>query len=377
MSKRVRILAVIMALALLGGCSSKETTSKKTKKTKTTTEDTELDGPNITDPTDPSGSDETDPDGSDATSDPVDSSASDPTSDPTGDVTDTTATTPATSDPSGTDWAQPGTPDRDTVEGAASRTMYMDFLKDTETIDVTYLADHAEDIMGLDITSASVPPGYMTCTELVLFFQNHALRDGDNAYAMYGFIDCGLDGDPELLLTLSDVGEFEENLVIKNVDGKLKLTCIIESTLRSSGYVFDTGYVEMEGSAGYHLSVLERGVINADGAYEKKALMEIYMDNFEELDPNLEPLNQVPLEERNYVIISTTIGNGEPSVTAATYDQLWGDANPKSVADDVMDIVNDSGLNVITMDEMLERVKKACGEVYCADAKLVDMTYWG
>ena len=133
----------------------------------------------------------------------------------------------------------------------------------------------------------------------------------------------------------------------------------------------------MDGSAGYHLSVLERGVINADGVYEKKAVMEIYMDNFEELDPNLEPLNQVPLEERNYVVISTTIGNGEPFVTAATYDQMWGDANPKSVDDEVMDIVNDSGLNVITIDDMLERVEKACGEVYCADAELVDMTYWG
>ncbi|MBR5347786.1 MAG: hypothetical protein IK125_00945 [Lachnospiraceae bacterium] len=356
MSKRIRLVAAALAICLLCGCTAKESTkkTKKTKKTKTTTEDTELDGSNITDPIETSDSN-ADPDGT-----------SDPNADPNG-------TSDPNADPNAYDGPRPGSAELDSDEGAKSRVLYQKFLKDEVKVDITYIRDNAANFNGMDFMSANIPDGDLTYSELVELFKAGSYRESDDAFCMYGFLDCGLDGDPELLIQIGELGDFEEKLVIKAFEGKLKLTCVLESWSRSFPYIFDTGYVETDGSASNSIVLLERGVINAEGVYEQKAVMELYTGNFAEIDPQLAILDEkIPPEELDFIIVRTMIGEYGPFHAVVSYEEMFMRDDAAPVKEEIRDIVNSTDLAVISLDEMLDRICDTFDEGVC-DGMIVDM----
>ncbi len=84
----------------------------------------------------------------------------------------------------------------------------------------------------------------------------------------YAFIDCGMDGDKELLVTAYVNMEneiFEMSMIIKEFDGKLNLCYGSDAWSRSHRTVNNAGFVFSEGSGGANVSVVEEGFVDENG----------------------------------------------------------------------------------------------------------------
>lgn len=80
------------------------------------------------------------------------------------------------------------------------------------------------------------------------------------------YVDLGLDGSHELCLDMG-AAEFNLTMVIKNIDGKLKICFAGDSWSRNQVFVKYSGYVESYGSGGATVHGGENGYIDAEGNY--------------------------------------------------------------------------------------------------------------
>ena len=82
------------------------------------------------------------------------------------------------------------------------------------------------------------------------------------------YIDCGLDGDYEMVVSVSFDTEFSFDMVIKNVDGSLKMCYVEDSWSRHETTIRYNGMIYSYGSAGASSHGGHTGFINADGEYK-------------------------------------------------------------------------------------------------------------
>ena len=81
-----------------------------------------------------------------------------------------------------------------------------------------------------------------------------------------GYIDLGLDESYELCMDIG-AAEFSLTIVVKNIDGELKLCFAGDSWSRNETVVKYSGYVESYGSGGANYHGGETGYIDAEGKY--------------------------------------------------------------------------------------------------------------
>ena len=87
----------------------------------------------------------------------------------------------------------------------------------------------------------------------------------------YAFIDCGLDGIPELTMRFNDVTYFDDlyvcDFIIKEMNGKLEVCYAHEAGYRSFAFIYESGLCESGGSASAAGGVDSFEYIDADGKY--------------------------------------------------------------------------------------------------------------
>lgn len=360
MSKRIRILAAAMALCLLSGCSGKETTDKKkTKKTKkTTTETTEVtEAPSLSESDDttpsgdPSDTASTDPSDPNATSDPnAVTDPSDPTA--TSDPSDTsgpagTTNTPGTwqIDMGEDDPDLPGAPCRDTAEGRKSRELYEQFILKNAKVDCSYFAEYRENSYMLAIPMGELPTESLTIDELSKFIINHldtARTDIQPTYS-YAFIDAGLDGDPELVFSIGGLGVFTIHMIIKAVDGELRLTCALDEWDRNDVYIRSAGLVETDGSSGYNITIQNQDIIDADGRYQKVLTQTVCTDDFTTLDEALAPIDnyyQTHNGEPSLMVSRIEVADKDPVYVAVYFDYVLGFSDTSALNPDLQKVID-------------------------------------
>lgn len=85
----------------------------------------------------------------------------------------------------------------------------------------------------------------------------------------YAYIDCGKDGNEELLLKIytPSIDDWTEYIIIKEVDGSLETIYSDVAWGRSSIYINEYGYIYGDGSGGAAYHGFDKAFIDADGAY--------------------------------------------------------------------------------------------------------------
>lgn len=86
----------------------------------------------------------------------------------------------------------------------------------------------------------------------------------------YGYIDCGMDGEDELLvaaefITPGDTDYIEEQFIVKAFGQDLKVLSMDTSGARYMTAITDTGYIYYEGSGGASSFYTEHSYMNAEG----------------------------------------------------------------------------------------------------------------
>ncbi|MBO4473566.1 MAG: hypothetical protein J5750_01495 [Clostridiales bacterium] len=384
MSKKIRVIAAALALIILAGasgCTSKETTKNPTKKPKkTTTEETEVEPP-TEDPDETTSGEETD-----ETSDPSTTSDSSSNTDlaPT-DTSDTDTTSGSSGnngiDPGKDDPDLPGAPCRDSSQGKISRDLYEQFLLGNEKIDAGFFGEYKDYSYMLAIPNAEVPTEKISIDELIHFVTMHleTMRDDINPVGGYAFIDCGLDGDPELVFEIMGLGDFTMDMIIKNIDGELYLTAVFDSWSRNSVYIYRSGLVETDGSSGYNMSLQDRGLIDGNGRYSLIARQYFCNDDYRELDEDLQPLcdyvDAHPDEQGNIIVVKAEIVDLEPIYTATTFEYILGQTKDPEISADARAILdNIDTLSVVKFHEYEEILRENFPEG-ALDAQMADFAY--
>ena len=163
----------------------------------------------------------------------------------------------------------------------------------------TYTEPKAIGEVDMDEESSRLYEGFMEGTEAAIFDANgdcgqyialsDALTDGESytlneiielltAQGQYAegytvqktresLVDCGLDGNIEILVHVDFDTEFSFDMVVKNVDGSLVIGFFADSWSRSETHVLYNGAVTSYGSSGANSHGGENGFINADGKY--------------------------------------------------------------------------------------------------------------
>ena len=84
----------------------------------------------------------------------------------------------------------------------------------------------------------------------------------------YAYIDCGADGEPELALhidTPASMEDWNEYIVIKEFDGKLKTVYSTVAWSRSYTYINEYGYIYGDGSGGASSHSFDKSFVDGDG----------------------------------------------------------------------------------------------------------------
>ena len=157
----------------------------------------------------------------------------------------------------------------------------MPFAPDTSLYEAYITGDaklvfHAENDLGQYMCLSEVlnDGESYTCKELeakAVTIDNYSTMkvDGDPEYT---YIDCGEDGIPELLETLSisptTGGEtFILSMIIKEIDGELHLCYARDSWSRCYAAIAENGTVVVDGSGGAFTHYVEEEFVDADGQY--------------------------------------------------------------------------------------------------------------
>ncbi|SHI73491.1 hypothetical protein SAMN02745229_03548 [Butyrivibrio fibrisolvens DSM 3071] len=143
-----------------------------------------------------------------------------------------------------------------------SSKLYQAFLDGSEKVTFDTRCDNSEgDYLSRKLTDGE---GY-TFDEIVdsLIYDDESIEDITDTY-----IDCGLDGDYEMVVSVSFNIDFSFDMVIKNIDGCLKMCYFKESWSRSHTTIYYNGVVYSYGSSGADSHGTHEGFINADGEYK-------------------------------------------------------------------------------------------------------------
>jgi hypothetical protein len=147
-----------------------------------------------------------------------------------------------------------------------SKKLYEDFFDGSEKAEFDQSGDRGEYVVLSDVLTDGKSYTLDEIKELLTAEDQYG--DGwevNNTYR--STIDCGLDGDIEMLVNLDFDSEFSLDMVIKNVDGSLVICFAADSWSRSETSIRYNGEVSSYGSGGAASHGGESGFINAEGKY--------------------------------------------------------------------------------------------------------------
>ncbi|MCR4998319.1 MAG: hypothetical protein K6A05_00600 [Lachnospiraceae bacterium] len=151
------------------------------------------------------------------------------------------------------------------------------------------------------------------------------------------YIDCGMDGDIEMLATVG-ASEFQLHMVIKNVDGSLKIRYSVDSWSRSYATFKYTGEIDDGGSGGATSHVFGTGFLDADCNYH--FLDRTYEELIGEFGAQLSDKSELGLNENwLYFEERVTFAEDNPDNQSYYYFSIQ-DENSNPVKDDPSDPEN-------------------------------------
>ena len=185
-----------------------------------------------------------------------------------------------------------GDPSRDSDAGKISRELYTDALNCDQMVDVSYLLDcEFESVVYEDYDIQNTE---MNLEDIANLFYNH-LRSGNlpkEPDVEYGYFDAGEDGDPELLITISALDDYQIMLLIKNIDGELVLIDALESYYYSGAAMMNNGIYGYSVDLGVEEGLeMYTGYYDADLNYHPEVYEGVRYRDFYAFDEKLSALD--------------------------------------------------------------------------------------
>ena len=261
------------------------------------------------------------------------------------------------------------------VEGAGageqSGNLYEDFLAGKAKAKFTGEADLASYItLGNVLTKGES----YTLDEII---KNGEKGDGFEAYTYTGseshrYIDCGKDGNQELLVELGFGEEFTLDMVIKDMGGELNIIYSRDQWSRSNLEIADDGTIESSGSGGATIHGVDKSYIDAAGKYHFFYGSEEYgspysyyaYKNGDYVVLDFEGLNAEQFmvisywtseeENRDYYY---TLCELDPNYNICYTEDLYMDSNPFKQKFD------EAGIQVYTVDDVEKMLKDRASQI--------------
>lgn len=160
------------------------------------------------------------------------------------------------------------TADNTMIDSAAediSDDSYLQFLSGQEKACFEPSGDTAQ---FFNVTEVLTPKDNYALPEIIenIKKETEAGSDWHSELVSEKYIDLGLDGDPELLVSIG-AATFNLSLVVKEVEGTLTICFVGDSGGRYETYISDSGYVSAGGFDGNSTHYLENGYIDGQGDY--------------------------------------------------------------------------------------------------------------
>lgn len=153
------------------------------------------------------------------------------------------------------------------AEVPAEDNLYEKFLKNETTVKINGSGDKSgmgllADIDGQEMTLEAL-------TNLAIASFSNEYTSSDLGGISYSYIDCGMDGQQELVISIcvSSADLFDEIFVIKDFGGELRTVYTDAAWSRSHFFINEYGYMDNDGSGGAAYHVYDKSYIDAEGNY--------------------------------------------------------------------------------------------------------------
>ncbi len=219
--------------------------------------------------------------------------------------------------------------DADIEAKASSNDLYTAFLDDVLEAEVAYDSGIISKDAVYTISQLE------SATSEFNIQMNNPNEPNERAYA---FIDCGADGNPELLVRFTfhsdDWGDFLQYFVLKDYDGQLKLIDEEYSFYRYETVMNEYGYFRCGGSGGATLHGYDTFMLDADG---KQVFLNTQTE-FSGLDRAGVPREYVPESKKELIPEISFAENTDYYYTAKIYNLVHFDGS--SPASDSPEVQN-------------------------------------
>ena len=254
-------------------------------------------------------------------------------------------------------------------EGQGSQ-LYEDFLSGNAKAKFTGEADLASYInLGNVLTKGES----YTLEEIIKNCEN---GDETGTYPYTGnqshrYIDCGKDGNQELLVELGFDSEFTLEMIVKDMGGELNIIYSRDQWSRSGLEIADDGTIESYGSGGATIHVYDKAYIDAAGKYHFFYGSEEYgcpYSYYAVKDGDYVVLDFEGMNAEQFMVISYwtseeenhdcyyTLCELDPDYNICYNDELYLDSNPFKQKFD------EAGVPVCTVDEVTQILKEKAAE---------------
>lgn len=218
-----------------------------------------------------------------------------------------------------------------------------------------------------------------TLSEILKKLTAYYLEHSDNKkinYIDYAFIDCGKDGEGELLLRFNgmDIDGADDNstlvYVIKYIDGKLYLCYYYETWARSETSINEYGFITSSGSGGASLHITDYSFIDKNGnwrpiVYVESELNINTLQQFENLTKLVEAkgvkdIIQLDTIRFDYDPSASEQDNGEVFYTFYVYNENWEPVEDANLYTDSVykKIFEEANVSFITPDELSVKISE-------------------
>ncbi len=318
MKKSVRVLAGILGIFLLGGCTSK--TDKKQSETKAL-ETSE-------------------------TSDTVKSESEDPSSfSSEGSAQETTK--------------------KNTDPASAAKSAFEAFLKGSTGAETSFLIEHSDDFALVDFSKDLKEE--VKLSELTAFMNTHArMHDRSDITVSFCYPDFGSDGVPELLLRVGGFGYSDAQIVVRYADDKLQIKGFYESWERSSTEINSAGAYVCGGAGGAAMHISVFGYLDEQSELHNTLELTEYAAQYEQMDPQFQAFDSYYGENGtpDLVLIRVEVMGDEPFYTY-TFNSDNVDEQ-RYTQGDIFELMEGTKLPYVPFPEAKEKIEKCKGDIFRA-----------
>lgn len=195
-------------------------------------------------------------------------------------------------------------------------------------------------------------------------------------YIDYAYIDCGIDGENELVLRFNGMNIYNADddstlvYVIKYIDGKLYLCYYYETWARSETSINEYGYIVSSGSGGASLHITDYIFIDKNGSWKPIA----YIESESDINALRQFENLAKLAEakgiKDYIQVDTIRFDYDPSAseqdnkeifyTFYVYNENWEPIEDASLYTDSIykELFEEANVPFITPDELMKIISE-------------------